>query len=225
MSWRPSPGDPLSPSALLGERAGSPPALGQRASPGLPCSLPRSRTPSPLPCRGHALSPPLPRYVLRDKESTVRVDLSQLRHGRCYPTSHPLGHSPHPMPHPGTPAAGPSGAPPVGGVPGLGPMASAAAPMARPRPASEAGDWVSCGNWAGDAAVPRCAGGPRHAGGDVNPSRSSTLWTPSFRAQVSEAPCAQLALARATAHPPSSPSRPPRPQPSPSASAAPRAPA
>ena len=141
----------------------------------------------------------------------MRVDLSQLRHGRCYPTSHPLGHSPHPMPHPGTPGAGPSGAPPVGGVTGLGPMASAAVPMARPRPASEAGDWVSCGNWAGDAAVPRCAGGPRHAGGDVNPSRTSTLWTPSFRAQVSEAPCAQLALARATAHPPSSPSPSPLP--------------
>ena len=141
----------------------------------------------------------------------MRVDLSQLRHGRCYPTSHPLGHSSHPMPHPGTPGAGPSGAAPMGGVTGLGPMANAAVPMARPRPASEAGDWVSCGNWAGDAAVPRCAGGPRRAGGDLNPSRSSTLWTPAFRAQASDAPCAQLALARATARPPSSPSPSPSP--------------
>ena len=70
----------------------------------------------------------------------------------------------------------------MGGLPlavAVGPMGHAATPMARPRPASEAGDWVSCGNWAGDGAVPRCAGGPRCAGADLNPSRLSTLRAPS----------------------------------------------
>ena len=129
------------------------------------------------------------RYVLRDKESTVRVDLAQLRHDHYSATAHPLGHYPHPMPHPGSPgggggtqAEGPLGGASMGGLPlavAVGPMGHAATPMARPRPASEAGDWVSCGNWAGDGAVPRCAGGPRCAGADLNPSRLSTLRAPS----------------------------------------------
>ena len=156
----------------------------------------------------HASSPPsrylvtysltcLTRYVLRDKESTVRVDLAQLRHDHysaaSHPTSHPLGHYPHPMPHPGSQGAGPLGGAPVGGAMavGVGPMAHAAIAMARPRPASEAGDWVSCGNWAGDGAVPRCAGGTRCAGADLNPSRLSAMRTPAFRAQVRHTPCAR----------------------------------
>ena len=135
----------------------------------------------------------LTRYVLRDKESTVRVDLSQLRHDHYSATSHPLGHYPHPMPHPGTPGAGPLTGAPMGGAMavGVGPMGHATIPMARPRPASEAGDWVSCGNWAGDGAVPRCAGGSRCAGAELNPSRLTAMRAPSFRAQVCHRPCAR----------------------------------
>jgi len=163
--------------AAMGEHAGSPLTL-HRPHPrhGLTCSLTHSLTYRT-------------RYVLRDKESTVRVDLAQLRHDHYSATAHPLGHYPHPMPHPGSPgggggtqAEGPLGGASMGGLPlavAVGPMGHAATPMARPRPASEAGDWVSCGNWAGDGAVPRCAGGPRCAGADLNPSRLSTLRAPS----------------------------------------------